>query len=70
MFNLLTGERASNPNYPFHHPADLYGPDGPACGRPLRTHVARYCAACGLGMDDFTSQDKKPLVERRPELFV
>lgn len=69
MARLLTGFDETNPNAVWHHVAGLYGPDCPACGKPLRTKVARYCAACGFGKEDFTSEDTKPLVQRRPELF-
>ena len=69
MYKLLTGFEETNPNAIWHHLDDLYGPDCPACGKPLRTPKARYCAACGFGKEDLVSPDTKPLAERRPELF-
>ncbi|MEO1628004.1 MAG: hypothetical protein AAFV25_22835 [Bacteroidota bacterium] len=69
MYRLVTGFAETNANAIWHHVIDEYGPDCPRCHKPLRTRQARYCAACGFGMQDLTSQDTKPLVERRPDLF-
>jgi len=30
-----------------HHEAARYGPDCTACGKPLRTPRAKFCAECG-----------------------
>lgn len=27
-----------------------YGPDCPACGKPYRTQMAKFCAECGHGL--------------------
>lgn len=69
FYKDLSGIEETNPNAIIHHRLADFGPDCPSCQKPLRTKVARYCAACGFGKDDFTSQDTKPLVERRSELF-
>lgn len=69
MYRVITGSEETNPNAIWHHVIDEYGPDCPNCKKPLRTKRARYCVACGFGKEDFTSQDTKPLIERKPELF-
>ncbi len=69
MYRLLTGFEETNANAIWHHLIAEYGEDCPNCSKPLRTKKARYCAACGFGMDDFRSQETKPLIERRPHLF-
>jgi hypothetical protein len=43
----ITGFWETNPNALWHHRLSLYGPGCRACGKPLRTPRARYCAACG-----------------------
>ncbi|WNG35371.1 hypothetical protein F0U61_18115 [Archangium violaceum] len=43
----LTGFIETNPNLVLHHRVSLYGPPCITCGKPLRTHQARHCAACG-----------------------
>jgi hypothetical protein len=68
MYRLLTGFVETNPNAVWHHMADQYGPPCPRCHKPLRTPEARFCAACGFGQDDVTT-DSLPLIRRRPELF-
>ena len=69
MYRLLTGFAETNPNAVFHHIVELYGLPCPQCHKPLRTPVARFCAACGFGQADMAS-DSRPLVERKPELFA
>ena len=69
MYRVITGFEETNPNAIWHHVIDEYGADCPNCKKPLRTKKARYCAACGFGKEDFTSQDTKPLMERKPSLF-
>lgn len=68
MYRLLTGFDEENPNAIFHHSVELYGPPCPKCHKPLRTVKAKFCAACGFGQADMTS-DPQPLVERKPALF-
>ena len=69
MYRLLTGSDATNPNAVWHHRISEFGPPCPNCDRPLRTPAARYCAACGYGMDAIQS-DPRPLVEREPAAFT
>ena len=68
MYRLLTGFAETNPNAVLHHEVDQYGPPCPHCHKPLRTPEARFCAACGFGQDDVTT-DSLPLMQRRPALF-
>lgn len=68
MYRLLTGFEETNPNAVWHHRISMYGPPCPSCEKPLRTSAARYCAACGYGMEEM-KDDGRPLVERRPEEF-
>jgi len=48
-YRKLTGEKEKNPNAIMHHRVRDYGPDCPECKKPLRTPIARFCAACGFG---------------------
>jgi hypothetical protein len=48
VYNELTGSSETNPDALFHHRLRLYGPPCESCGRPLRTPIARSCAACGI----------------------
>lgn len=43
----VTGFYESEPGAIMHHATDLIGPDCEQCGKPLRTHMATFCAACG-----------------------
>ena len=43
----LTGEEETNPNAIMHHEVALYGPPCENCGKPYRTPLASFCAACG-----------------------
>ena len=68
MYRLMTGFEERVPGAVAHHRITLYGPPCPNCSKPLRTPRARYCVACGLGMEDLAI-DHRPLEQRRPELF-
>ncbi|MGJ7528336.1 hypothetical protein [Variovorax sp. GB1P17] len=46
-YERITGFKETNPNALLHHRLSLYGAPCHACGKPLRTPVANYCAACG-----------------------
>ncbi|WP_386066312.1 hypothetical protein ACFJIW_17465 [Tahibacter sp. UC22_41] len=46
-YRELTGFEETNVNALYHHRASLYGPPCTACGKPLRTPRASFCAACG-----------------------
>ncbi|AFE04691.1 hypothetical protein COCOR_02513 [Corallococcus coralloides DSM 2259] len=46
-YERLTGYAGRQPNAVIHHRIAQYGPPSTACGNPLRTPEARYCAACG-----------------------
>jgi hypothetical protein len=48
----LTGFAEGNHNAIMHHRLSLYGPPCTACARPLRTPLARHCAACGKDRAD------------------
>lgn len=45
-YERITGYRETNPSTILHHRISLYGPPCHACGKPLRTPMARHCAAC------------------------
>lgn len=45
-YEQITGFKETNPNALFHHRLSMYGPPCHACGKPLRTPQARYCAMC------------------------
>jgi hypothetical protein len=47
LYYQLTGLREANVMNLWHHRLSLYGPPCLECGKPLRTPVARICAACG-----------------------
>ena len=46
-YEQMTGFKETNINAFYHHRISLQGPPCKACGKPLRTHKARFCAACG-----------------------
>lgn len=52
VYERITGFRESNVNALMHHRLKLYGPACTACGKPLRTPVANFCAACGANRAD------------------
>ena len=45
-YEQLTGFRETNINALWHHRLAGLGPPCKACGKPLRTDVARFCAEC------------------------
>ncbi len=45
-YKRITGFKETNPNALFHHRLSMYGPPCRACGKPLRTPQARFCAMC------------------------
>jgi uncharacterized OB-fold protein len=46
-YREITGFEETNACAAGHHVVSLYGPSCRACGKPLRTPRARFCAACG-----------------------
>jgi hypothetical protein len=46
-YRRVTGFRETNINAFYHHVISLQGPPCDACGKPLRTSKASFCAACG-----------------------
>ena len=47
LYRDLTGFAETNLDAIRHHRLSLYGPTCTACGKPLRTPQATFCAACG-----------------------
>jgi hypothetical protein len=46
-YRALTGFFETNLDALWHHRLSLFGPPCARCGKPLRTPVAKHCAACG-----------------------
>jgi len=46
-YNGLTGFEETEPNAIMHHQISQYGPLCENCGKPYRTRLATFCAACG-----------------------
>ena len=57
-YNRVTGFGETNPEAVMHHRVAEYGPACGACGRPLRTPRASFCASCGklVGLTRFGRQ--------------
>lgn len=68
MYRLLTGYEVGYMAAVHDHRLSRHGPPCPECSKPLRSSRARYCAACGFGMEAF-GDDPRPLVVRAPEVF-
>ncbi|MRD48918.1 hypothetical protein GHT07_16645 [Caenimonas koreensis DSM 17982] len=47
VYEEITGVHETNADALFHHRLSIYGPPCHACAKPLRTPMARSCAACG-----------------------
>lgn len=47
LYQELTGYAETNVDAIWHHRISKYGPPCKACGKPLRTKQASFCAACG-----------------------
>ena len=47
LYEAITGFRETNASALWHHRLSLFGPPCHACGLPLRTPQANWCAACG-----------------------
>jgi hypothetical protein len=45
-YEQITGFKETNPDALFHHRLSIYGLPCHACGKPLRTPQAQYCANC------------------------
>jgi hypothetical protein len=46
-YKEVTGFEATVPNAIMHHGIAQYGPPCEKCGKPYRTPLASFCAACG-----------------------
>lgn len=46
-YNDLTSFIETEPAAIMHHQISQYGEDCEVCGKPYRTPLARFCAACG-----------------------
>ena len=47
FYYRVTGEVETEPNAVMHHRIAQYGPPCEKCGKPYRTPLASFCAACG-----------------------
>lgn len=64
LYHSLTGFQETNPNALWHHRVSLFGPPCVACGKPLRTPVARHCAACGVARSNLALHTDAPTAAR------
>lgn len=46
-YKKTTGFNETEPNAIMHHRISDYGPPCEKCGKPYRTPLAKFCAACG-----------------------
>ena len=46
-YHDITGHQETSPDLLWHHRLSLIGPICGACGKPLRTPRAKFCAECG-----------------------
>jgi hypothetical protein len=46
-YKEITGFEETEPNAIMHHRISQYGPPCEVCGKPYRTPLASFCAACG-----------------------
>lgn len=46
-YTQVTGWGETHPNIIMHHRIAQYGPPCEVCGKPYRTPLASFCAACG-----------------------
>jgi hypothetical protein len=46
-YEKVTGFKETEPNAIMHHRIEQYGPPCEKCGKPYRTPLASFCAACG-----------------------
>ena len=46
-YHEITGHQETHPDVLWHHRLSLIGPICEACGKPLRTPHAKFCAECG-----------------------
>ncbi|MBB4128785.1 hypothetical protein GGR77_004116 [Xanthomonas translucens] len=51
LYEEITGCQETNPDVIRRHRISMYGPPCDACGKPLRTPQASFCAACGQRVD-------------------
>jgi hypothetical protein len=51
LYYKMTGFRETNVNALWHHRLSQFGLPCAACGKPLRTPRAKFCAACGASRE-------------------
>ena len=51
-YKEITGFEEAEPNAIMHHRIAQYGPPCENCGKPYRTPLASFCAACGNKRND------------------
>jgi hypothetical protein len=48
----MTGYQEIDPDRLWHHRLSRFGPPCHACGKPLRTPRAKFCAECGVSREN------------------